>query len=183
MSFPCVTVASDTCVTWTPGLEEETGRKLALFLFSPVSGAVEGEGSVPPKMSTGYHKGTALCRHKRTWSVTCALGTKFIVTGGASGDTEKGHYEEDRQKPLMFRFSTCFTERQLSQHGQLETCCHPGCSAVFLGMYRCFSIHHPPSYSIPFLSVLREVGASLHLPSLGEKSIGWLLSSMLLLRM
>lgn len=37
----------------TPGPEEETGRELAGFLFSPASVAVEGKGRVPAKCQWG----------------------------------------------------------------------------------------------------------------------------------
>lgn len=139
------------CVTWTPGLEEETRRTSAFFPFLSSFCGSGGWRRCNPKMSTGYHKGTALGRDKCTWSVTWALGSKFRKSSQLEGETwKKGHAWRTKREVTRFPFpqEIRVLHREAAESTQLagDRCCHPGWSTVFLRMYSCFPIYYPPSY-------------------------------------
>lgn len=139
-------------------------------------------------MSVGYRKGTALGRDECTWSVTCALGTKFKQSSWSRRRGRKGVHEEEKEDHMHFTFlqETHVLCRKAAESTWPagDCCCHPGQSAVFLGVYSCFPLYHPPSY-FRFLPPPEDSStrASLSLHSLGEKkSLERQLSSLPLLR-
>lgn len=124
------------------------------LLFFPFLSSFCGSGGwrrCNPKMSTGYHKGTALGRDKCTWSVTWALGSKFRKSSQLEGETwKKGHAWRTKREVTRFPFPqeirVLHREAAESTQPAGDRCCHPGWSAVFLRMYSCFPIYYPPSY-------------------------------------
>lgn len=126
--------------TWTGGRDPKN-----IGFFPPFLSSFCGSGGwkqCTPKMSTRYHKGTDLGRDECTWSVTWALGSKFEQSSSWRGDTGERACMEKKERGIR----VLHREAAESTRPAGDRCCHPGRSAVFLRMYSCFPIYHPPSY-------------------------------------